>query len=152
MSGKDVSDALWDAYGYRYASPMYTKTRTEVEAEFERRGYSTLEDVKKFLTALEFDGWHEGDEEQKILPTVKYLNVYETDRAYGGPEEGGWYYTVGMPLASMPVPIDMVWDECSALLEKMRALVAPHHQDAYVSLDIEMKYAEPFPQNKPHYE
>jgi hypothetical protein len=24
-----------------------------------------------------------------------YLNVYEIDRCYGGPEEGGWYYDSG---------------------------------------------------------
>jgi hypothetical protein len=24
-----------------------------------------------------------------------YVTVYETERVYGGPEEGGWYYTAG---------------------------------------------------------
>ena len=24
-----------------------------------------------------------------------YVNIYKVDRAYGGPEEGGWYYDVG---------------------------------------------------------
>ena len=24
-----------------------------------------------------------------------YVNVYEVDRAYGGPEEGGWWYDSG---------------------------------------------------------
>ena len=24
-----------------------------------------------------------------------YVNEYETDRAYGGPEEGGWWYDTG---------------------------------------------------------
>ena len=27
--------------------------------------------------------------------TVWYVNEYETDRAYGGPEEGGWWYDTG---------------------------------------------------------
>lgn len=26
---------------------------------------------------------------------VKYVNVYSIDRAYGGPEEGGWWYDTG---------------------------------------------------------
>jgi hypothetical protein len=27
-----------------------------------------------------------------------YVNVYEVDRAYGGPEEGSWYYDTGDPV------------------------------------------------------
>jgi hypothetical protein len=26
-----------------------------------------------------------------------YVNVYEVDRSYGGPEEGGWWYDSGVP-------------------------------------------------------
>jgi hypothetical protein len=36
------------------------------------------------------------------MPVVKYANAYLTDRLYGGPEEGGWYYTVGEPVMSLP--------------------------------------------------
>lgn len=32
-----------------------------------------------------------------------YLNAYEVCRAYGGPEEGGWWYDAGEPLASIPI-------------------------------------------------
>lgn len=32
-----------------------------------------------------------------------YLNVYIEHRVYGGPEEGGWYYGVGEPVASIPI-------------------------------------------------
>ena len=31
---------------------------------------------------------------------MKYLNIYEIGQAYGGPEEGGWWYTVGTPVES----------------------------------------------------
>lgn len=31
-----------------------------------------------------------------------YVNVYETNRAYGGPEEGGWYYNCGHPIGPHP--------------------------------------------------
>ena len=27
-----------------------------------------------------------------LVPAPYYVNVYERDRCYGGPEEGGWYY------------------------------------------------------------
>lgn len=33
-----------------------------------------------------------------------YLNVYEMDRVYGGPEEGGWYFTTYEPLVSVVFP------------------------------------------------
>ena len=32
-----------------------------------------------------------------------YVNAYEVTREYGGPEEGGWYYDAGEPMASVPV-------------------------------------------------
>lgn len=32
-----------------------------------------------------------------------YVNVYEVDRRYGGPEEGGWWYDVGVVVKKMPV-------------------------------------------------
>lgn len=32
-----------------------------------------------------------------------YVNVYAVTRYYGGSEEGGWWYDVGEPLASVPV-------------------------------------------------
>lgn len=32
-----------------------------------------------------------------------YVNVHAVTRHYGGPEEGGWWYDAGQPLASVPV-------------------------------------------------
>ena len=31
-----------------------------------------------------------------------YINAYSTTQHYGGPEEGGWYYYVDEPIASIP--------------------------------------------------
>ena len=36
-----------------------------------------------------------------------YINVYLVDRAYGGPEEGGWYYDYGNPVESRRVLVPM---------------------------------------------
>ncbi len=33
----------------------------------------------------------------------KYVNAYFVTRHYGGPEEGGWWYDCGEPVASLPV-------------------------------------------------
>lgn len=37
-----------------------------------------------------------------LTPYRWFVNVYELDRAYGGPEEGGWWYDVGTLRASYP--------------------------------------------------
>jgi hypothetical protein len=34
---------------------------------------------------------------------MKYVNAYIVTRHYGGPEEGGWWFNAGEPLASVPV-------------------------------------------------
>lgn len=33
---------------------------------------------------------------------MKYVNVYLVQQAYGGPEEGGWWYDWGQPHVSIP--------------------------------------------------
>ena len=34
-----------------------------------------------------------------------YVNVYDIAQAYGGPEEGGWWFDTGVPVASIPVEL-----------------------------------------------
>lgn len=44
--------------------------------------------------------WEDGSREQvlrddlEVITPLVYVNVYLSDRAYGGPEEGGWWYNV----------------------------------------------------------
>ena len=55
-----------------------------------------------------------------------YLNTYEKWEAYGGPEEGGWWYTCGIPVQSVfysDEDLDeflerLDWDERGELLTK----------------------------------
>ena len=55
-----------------------------------------------------------------------YLNTYEQWEAYGGPEEGGWWYTCGIPVQSVffvDEDLDdflerLDWDERNKLLTK----------------------------------
>lgn len=35
-------------------------------------------------------------------PLVQYVNAYTVNRLYGGPEEGGWWYDAGRPVAAVP--------------------------------------------------
>lgn len=37
-----------------------------------------------------------------------YLNVYAITRHYGGPEEGGWWYNSGVPVACVPMEVDAI--------------------------------------------
>lgn len=40
-------------------------------------------------------------------PEMHFMNVYAITRHYGGPEEGGWWFDAGEPLASVPVDADI---------------------------------------------
>lgn len=51
------------------------------------------------------------------MPKQYVVAVYETDRAYGGPEEGGWWYTVGEL-----VDIDMVTESEDLAWARIRLL------------------------------
>lgn len=44
-----------------------------------------------------------------------WINIYDENRAYGGPEEGGWWYTYGEIVRSIRVPL--------AHVERVRARV-----------------------------
>ena len=67
--------------------------------------------IKRLAGQIEFTGevcepdWHQ-DEDETILSfevcTLWSVAIFETDLAYGGPEEGGWYYTCGH-LQEVPV-------------------------------------------------
>lgn len=49
----------------------------------------------------------EGDETEtgsvQYADGFVFVNVYEVDRVYGGPEEGGWYYDAGRLITSRQV-------------------------------------------------
>jgi hypothetical protein len=88
--------------------------------------------------------------------SLHYVNVYRLEQGYGGPEEGGWYYEAGEPVAS--VPFDTV-REAEAEQEKLRERfpegrnrysVAPRGDDFGVY--IEGHFAAPFPEHTPRYE
>lgn len=92
-------------------------------------------------------------------PRLDFLNAYSTNRLYGGPEEGGWWYNAGLPIASVPI-----------LRNKSIAL---KNWSKYIQMDVgwhskfdlgsvlgrdkfalhtEGTFASPYPRNTPHYE
>ena len=48
------------------------------------------------LSATLYNGW-----ELAPIEMAVYLNTYEVHQAYGGPEEGGWWYDCGTPVQSI---------------------------------------------------
>jgi hypothetical protein len=90
---------------------------------------------------------------------VVYVNAYEVTRAYGGSEEGGWWYDVGEPLASVPlkvVAIDLLrassLAEVSKETDRLEKLFATKRRDIKIRVRIESRMAKSFPEHMPQYE
>lgn len=88
-----------------------------------------------------------------------YINVYSVDRAYGGPEEGGWWYERGHPIATFEshnvqgkAAVDLVnalhaW----RVEEKYEGLHRARDNDD-IRISIDRFEGTPFPKTRPHYE
>ena len=92
------------------------------------------------------------------------VNLYLVDRAYGGREEGGWWYDCGYPVLH---PLNRVfenWDdahhyqhECLAIQDQLNeglpSIDSVLSQGQYrVYIGEENELPAPFPAVKPHYE
>lgn len=55
---------------------------------------------------------------EPVVGQIKWLNVYEVTRHYGGPHEGGWWYNHDEPLASFVLFGYMDAEKLKALLKK----------------------------------
>lgn len=74
--------------------------------------FDTSDDATEWAEA-EADEWHITELENPYWdgagvakPTLWHVNVYERDREYGGPEEGGWWYDTGTYQPHMSVTFD----------------------------------------------
>lgn len=90
-----------------------------------------------------------------------YVNCYKVSLCYGGPEEGGWWYDAGEPLASVPLDSSATETEIERVREDLyakfgqpskglgrRSASDPEDIEVYV----EYNFADYFPKEKPHYE
>jgi hypothetical protein len=112
-------------------------------------GVMNLPDGKWFPVSGETGPW-EG---------FRFVNAYSENRLYGGPEEGGWWYNAGTPVASIPV---VEGDEQSE--EAMKAYLqgeagwSSEHPIGSVlghdvfSIRVEDLFAASYPETTPHYE
>lgn len=94
----------------------------------------------------------------QYAPGFSFVNVYEVDRCYGGPEEGGWWYDAGQVVLSRQVPDDQI-DETVAALEDEY----PRGRGRYNSgsmlysggdykVLVENEPGADYPETTPHYE
>lgn len=91
---------------------------------------------------------------------IEYLNVYTVTRHYGGPEEGGWWYNVGEPLASAKLDIfTKLGLTREQAIQKFEEAYADHKfGDIYsvrggvdVEIRIETHEAQYWPEERPTY-
>ena len=99
-----------------------------------------------------------------------YVWVAYVDQAYGGPEEGGWWYDVGVPVmrGEEDSPLDVVQyfdnkDDANEAREALRDLVRVaneerHNPGSVLSsgdwLEVQLTEHSPkaWPETRPHYE
>lgn len=92
----------------------------------------------------------------QYAPGYQFVNVYEMDREYGGPEEGGWYFDTGRLVASVQVPESFVESTIKRLEEtypntgKRYSVIYSGSGD--YSIMVENEPGKDFPEVTPHYE
>lgn len=109
--------------------------------------------------ASDEDGWREYRGELCEWTTDIYVNVYLVDQAFGGHQEGGWYYRTGVPVESRCY--DSMTEAKQALgelatkyrnLNKGRRPISSVLSTGQYQVQLETHFAQPWPQCKPHYE
>lgn len=103
--------------------------------------------------------WAAPDDPTRHLGSRQWINAYEVTRHCGGPEEGGWYYDVGTPLASVPVDTE---GEAHAARQMLKAKFHDDYVDRRTRFSVigeedliitmEDAPAEPWPLEIPRYE
>tara|TARA_R110000824_G_scaffold90771_4_gene221460 strand:- start:4189 stop:4461 length:273 start_codon:yes stop_codon:yes gene_type:complete len=90
---------------------------------------------------------------------MNYVNIYLTDKAYGGREEGGWWYNYGEPFASIPVlpkeTMDEVFERYTPYINSLnegRPDISSVLSEGWFSMYKENHMAKAFPETTPHYE
>ena len=78
------------------------------DIECDKCGHSCPSDGRFCITCGN-DAMAPGDQLCVSCDPSKYVNVYLHDRAYGGPEEGGWWYDTYDPIFSTTIPGDIGW-------------------------------------------
>lgn len=87
-----------------------------------------------------------------------FVNVYLTDRAYGGPEEGGWWFDYGQieavyPCDTLKAAISLrEWLLENDYTNEGRRPTSSVLSDGEYQITIEFKPGQDWPKRRPHYE
>lgn len=87
---------------------------------------------------------------------VYFVTVFEIDRAYGGPEEGGWWYDTGEPVLHIPCRSHSAAED---VRDRVREKY-PHtgqsgscvYQGGDYSITVDVRPGKAYPETVPHYE
>ena len=77
--------------------------------------------------------------------------IYDTSREYGGPEEGGWYYTAGTLTHYERARIFDDWREANTYVGELKAWLATQDSSLMIRCETEKMPARHFPTNRPSY-
>jgi hypothetical protein len=107
------------------------------------------------------------DEENKDIDKFVVVSIYEVNQAYGGPEEGGWYYTYGEPYVELAwmAKVFKTQDEAQGYKEMLNLVVETINKqedryppssvrcDGYLQVIVDYnEWPNSFPKERPHYE
>lgn len=92
-----------------------------------------------------------------------FVNVYDRDREYGGPEEGGWWYDTGRFLKSRPCRSKDEAEEFAARWQRFLDTVHNKPRGSRANLNsvlcegklccsVQRYPGEDYPEVRPHYE
>ena len=90
-----------------------------------------------------------------------YVNEYEVGKAYGGPEEGGWWYNIGTFIKYHDIVADAL--EAEHIKQSLEGYINKKNEGKYetssvlnkndwTDIYIEMEPGADFPDQRPHYE
>ena len=92
---------------------------------------------------------------------MDYVNLYLTDRAYGGSEEGGWWFDTGEKVRSFAFFTERKAKRCLGMVKRIAECRNKEDGrrnpnsvlcDGYYAAWIEDRPAADFPAQRPHYE
>ena len=102
-------------------------------------------------------GFSELEMTKKVWP--QYVNAYDHNRAYGGPEEGGWWFDTGTLLGSIPCGSD---EQVEAAKKYLKDLWGPKFEgnhgigsvlcEGVLQICVEDEIGHDYPIERPHYE
>lgn len=89
----------------------------------------------------------------------QYVNAYDHNRSYGGPEEGGWWFDTGTLLASIPCYSEEHIEAAKKVLKEAFGPQFERHHDigsviceGVLQILVEDEPGKDYPTQRPHYE